>query len=144
MYNEERGQVEIFDMCHPALGDPTSRTLIPSSLNNCNNIVKREANYHKKYSRKSSEKSRNTEGQFLPSLYSSLLFFLLSFSFREKYKLLASLLKQYIFLFPQLETSLGMPLIRLVQKMSFGRRYSFLVHQNDIIAVMLASLFSCR
>jgi len=69
---------------------------------------------------------RNTSGQFLPSLYSSLLLFLLSFSFREKYKLVALLLKQYIFLYPQLETSLGMPLIRLLQKMSFGNHINLL------------------
>jgi len=54
------------------------------------------------------EISKDIEGQFLPSLYSSFLLFLLSFSFREKYKLLALLLKQYIFLFPQLEASLGL------------------------------------
>ena len=49
---------------------------------------------------------KNASDNFLPSLYSSLLLFLLSFSFREKYKLVALLLKQYIFLYPQLEASL--------------------------------------
>jgi hypothetical protein len=47
-----------------------------------------------------------SQDNFLPSLYSSLLLFLLGFSFREKYKLVALLLRQYIFLFPQLEASL--------------------------------------
>jgi len=40
--------------------------------------------------------------------------------FKKRESIVALLLRQYIFLFPQLEASLGMPLIRLLQKMSFG------------------------
>jgi len=66
-------------------------------------------------------KLTNTSGQFLPLLYSSFLFFLLSFSFREKYELVALLLKAVYFSLSSARSFVKVAPIRLLQKMSFGR-----------------------